>query len=125
MVGDVDDVPNLPQAYLSFYPDVATLADIHMDRAEIARRHYQNHGYKEMRVYKRPRVLLRYKTCGNTVQQHYSHVAGLTIATALGADVVVPPWAPAGPEVADNNDIKGLQLVQPFWDVWDAEHIST
>lgn len=111
-----------PQAYLAFYPDVETDAGLPLHRAEVARQHYQHHGYKEMRVYKKPAVLLRYTTCGTTMEQHYAHIAGLTIAAALGGDVVVPPWlAPGGAAPAG---LQQAQQAQPFSEVWDSEHIG-
>ncbi|KAL4423751.1 hypothetical protein ABPG75_001052 [Micractinium tetrahymenae] len=38
-----------------------------------------------------PRILLRYMACMGGFNQLYSHVAALTLAAALGADVVLPP----------------------------------
>ena len=36
--------------------------------------------------------MVRYETCGGLFNQHYCHLAGLTMAAALGADaVLVPP----------------------------------
>lgn len=38
-----------------------------------------------------PRIILRYMACMGGFNQLYSHVAALTLAAALGADVVLPP----------------------------------
>ncbi len=70
-------------------------------------------------MYKKPRVLLRYTTCGTTMEQHYAHIAGLTIAAALGGDVVVPPWL-----AATDAEQSSSQQPQSFREVWDAEHLG-
>jgi hypothetical protein len=41
-------------------------------------------------VYKRVPLVVRYTACGGLFNQHYSHVAALALALALGADVVLP-----------------------------------
>ena len=41
-------------------------------------------------VYKRVPLLVRYTACGGLFNQHYSHVAALSLALALGGDVVLP-----------------------------------
>ena len=38
-------------------------------------------------------MVIRYETCGGLFNQHYCHLAGLTMAAALGADAVVMPPA--------------------------------
>lgn len=41
--------------------------------------------------YKPMRLILRYTACGGLINQHYAHIAALSLATALGAEVVLPP----------------------------------
>ncbi len=48
------------------------------------------YGAKEGRLYRRIPLILRYTACGGLMNQHYSHIAALTLAAALGADVVLP-----------------------------------
>jgi hypothetical protein len=107
---------------LAYYPEILRGADDDVNEAELAHKHYREQGYKEQRVYKRLRVLLRYTTCGSLFEQHFSHIAGLTIAATLGADVVVPPYlvrdkieAPQQPQ---------QWHAEPFSNVWDVEHIQ-
>ncbi len=80
-------------------------------------------GYKGQRVYKRLRVLLRYTTCGNLIEQHFSHIAGLTIAAMLGADVVVPPYL-VQDSLGSSQQQQQQWHAKPFSSVWDAEHLS-
>lgn len=42
-------------------------------------------------MYKRVPLVVRYTACGGLFNQHYSHVAALSLALALGGDVVLPP----------------------------------
>ncbi len=42
------------------------------------------------KVYKRIPLVVRYTACGGLFNQHYSHVAALSLALALGADVILP-----------------------------------
>lgn len=43
-----------------------------------------------LQVYKRIPLVVRYTACGGLFNQHYSHVAALSLALALGGDVVLP-----------------------------------
>ena len=38
-----------------------------------------------------PEIILRYTACAGLINQHYSHIAALTLAAALKASVVMPP----------------------------------
>ncbi len=88
----------------------------------MAQEHYLQAGHKESRVYKRLQVLLRYTTCGNVMQQHYSHMAGLTLAVELGADVMLPPAIVKGANMQHGYRIRRTHA-EPFSSLWDYENI--
>jgi hypothetical protein len=74
------------QAYLTYYPDVAMQWPSMQDAA----RHYVLFGHQEVRLYRRVRVLMHYDACGSLLKQHQSLLAAMSMAAALGADVVIP-----------------------------------
>jgi hypothetical protein len=82
--------------YLAYNPDVASsfkMAGAAADSAALqrhARMHYLLHGRAEQRLYQRVPVAVRYTACGGLMNQHYSHLAAVTIAGALGADLLIP-----------------------------------
>jgi hypothetical protein len=89
----------------------------------LARQHYQQAGHKEPRVYNRLQVLLRYVTCGATMQQHYAHIAGLTLAAALGANIVVPPAIV--PDTGVHPAIgRPRHQPEPVSSLWDYKHLA-
>ena len=80
-----------PQAYLEYNRDVASyLPSLSLSARDAAKLHYMSHGYAENRVYKRIPLLLRYTACGGLMNQHYSHISAITLAAALGADIIIP-----------------------------------
>ena len=78
------------RAYLEYNPDVRAFG---VHTAATAAGHYLAYGAKEGRLHRRIPVAVRYTACGGLANQHYSHVAALTLAVALGADVVLPDAA--------------------------------
>lgn len=86
-------VPGLPdnfdwKAYIDYNPDVRA-SGIHNFKQVAA--HYRLYGHRENRLYQRIPLLVRYTACGGLMNQHYSHIAALTIASALGGDVMLAP----------------------------------
>ena len=75
------------RAYLDYNPDVRRFG---ATTPALAAAHYAAYGRREGRVYRRVAVVLRYTACGGLFNQHYSHVAALSLALALGADVILP-----------------------------------
>uniref|UniRef100_A0A1D2A093 O-fucosyltransferase family protein n=1 Tax=Auxenochlorella protothecoides TaxID=3075 RepID=A0A1D2A093_AUXPR len=73
------------EAYRAYHP--------HLDlpSARAAAEHYLAHGREEGLVAHRLRVLLRYTACTGLINQHYSHIAAFSLASVLGAEVVLPP----------------------------------
>ncbi len=114
------------QAYLEYYNDIMEEVDKNSPltaQLEAARKHYMVHGHSENRVYKRIRVLLRYTACGALMNQHYAHISGLTLAAALGADVVMGP-AVSRETHANYVDSAPVQnklqwRAVPFESIWD------
>jgi hypothetical protein len=83
-------------------------------------------GFQEGRVYRRLPVLLRYKTCGGLVSQHYSHIAAVMIAAALGADIELQ----MGLALSGKTEIVNMQHVakwEPvaFESLWNLNYITT
>jgi hypothetical protein len=77
-------------------------------------------------VYRRLPVLLRYKTCGGLVSQHYSHIAAVMIAAALGADIELQ----MGLALSGKTEIVNMQHVakwEPvaFESLWNLNYITT
>lgn len=87
--------PSLPpgfdwRAYLAYHPDVAA-AGVRNEADVIA--HYAASGRAAGRVAVRLKAVLRYTACTGLINQHYSHIAALALASRIGADVVLPPAA--------------------------------
>jgi hypothetical protein len=78
------------RAYLAYNPDVRAFG---VNTAATAAGHYLAYGAKEGRLHRRIPAALRYTACGGLANQHYSHVAALTLAVALGVDVLLPDAA--------------------------------
>jgi hypothetical protein len=70
-------------------------------------------------------VVLRYTACGGLLNQHYSHVAALALAVALGADVLLPPgvkrdsFAHYFSQDPTRNEVAWSAV--PFDSLWDGE----
>ncbi|KAK9785429.1 hypothetical protein WJX73_009533 [Symbiochloris irregularis] len=77
------------QAYLLYYPELQRKHNVNTEKQ--AKHHYLSVGRTEGRVYKRLRVLLRYTASTGLINQQYSHIAAFALATALGAEIVLPP----------------------------------
>jgi hypothetical protein len=78
------------RAYLAYNPDVRAFG---VNTAATAAGHFLAYGAKEGRLHRRIPAAVRYTACGGLANQHYSHVAALTLAVALGADVILPDAA--------------------------------
>ena len=78
------------QTYLLYHPE---LQEQGVKTESLAKKHYASIGRGEGRVYKRLRVLLRYTACTGLINQHYSHIAALSLSAVLGAELVLPPAA--------------------------------
>ena len=76
------------RTYLLYQPELRYSG---ITTEELAKRHYLDFGRAEGRIYKRLRVLLRYTACTGLINQHYSHIASISLAAVLGAEVVLPP----------------------------------
>lgn len=79
-----------PDTYLSYYPELRAEG---VRSPDDARQHYLSRGRAEGRLGAPLRVILRYTACTGLINQHYSHIAALTLAAELGAEVVLPPAA--------------------------------
>ena len=92
-VSNLTDTGDLPkdfdwQAYLSYYPDLLQ-SGIHNESE--AQQHFLEYGRQEGRICKRLKVLMQYTACTGLINQHYSHIAAFTLASAIGAELVLPP----------------------------------
>ena len=92
-VSDLTDTGDLPndfdwQAYLSYYPDLLQSGIYSESQAQ---QHFLEYGRQEGRIYKRLKVLMHYTACTGLINQHYSHIAAFTLASAIGAELVLPP----------------------------------
>jgi hypothetical protein len=76
------------QAYLSYYPD---LFQSGIDSKSKAQLHFSKYGRREGRIYNRLKVLLHYTACTGLINQHYSHIAAFSLASVIGAELVLPP----------------------------------
>jgi hypothetical protein len=121
----------LLQAYLDYYPDIRTeIAQTTTGAApqQLAQQHYMQYGYLEGRIYRRLPMLVRYTSCGGILQQHYSHLAALTIASALGADAALPFALHRESHGSYNQGVSGQNDVVwrpvPFENVWDLQQIT-
>lgn len=74
-----------PGAYAAYHPELG------LANASAAAAHYLAEGRGAGRLAHRLRLVLRYTACTGLINQHYSHVAALSLASALGAEVVLPP----------------------------------
>ena len=74
-------------AYLDYNSDVK---EYKFTSQTLVKRHYLWMGEKEQRLFQRIPVVVRYSACGGLMNQHYCHLSGLVIASALGADVAMP-----------------------------------
>ena len=97
------------RAYLAYHTDLAPAG---VTDAASAAAHYAASGRADGRLARRVGLALRYTACGGLINQHYSHVAALVLARALGADrVVLPPAAQRDSfgkyfsTVADRNEV--------------------
>jgi hypothetical protein len=76
----------------------------------------------------RLQVLLRYSTCGGLTNQHYSHIAGLTLGVSLGARIIMPPalrrtsFAHYFSTDPSKNQVKWS--AGPQEDLWDTEALQ-
>lgn len=86
-----------------------------------------SHGYAENRVYTRIPLLLRYTACGGLMNQHYSHIAAITLAAALGADIMIPQALTrdsfASSFHMDPSRNKMQWTTAPFESMWDIDYI--
>lgn len=75
------------QAYAEYNPDLA------ITREAQAAQHFLAAGRAQGRLHARVPLVLRYGSCPSAglVNQLYAHIAGLTLALVLGADVVLAP----------------------------------
>lgn len=76
------------RTYLLYYPDLVAAG---IKSEQEAKDHYVQHGRAEGRLHRRVRVLLRYTACSGLINQHYSHISAFALATAVGAELVLPP----------------------------------
>lgn len=113
------------QAYLDYNTDIRAFG---VNSMEFAAGHYLSYGYKERRVYKRIPLVVRYTACGGLMNQHYSHLAAITLAVALGADVILPAavrrdsfahYFSADPK---RNEVEWTPV--PFETLWDMHYIT-
>lgn len=113
------------RAYLDYNQDVQSVVE---DNAESATAHYASHGHKEGRIYKRIPVVMRYTACGGLMNQHYSHLAAMTVAASLGADLVLPKALKRGSfNQYFSNDPEKNEVtwsMTPFSSLWDKAHIQ-
>ena len=76
-------------SYLSLNPDLPAAG---ITDAASAAAHYVAAGWAEGRAARPLDVTLRYTACGGLINQHYSHVSALALASAVGATRVhLPP----------------------------------
>ena len=81
-------LPGLPpdfdwRLYLAYNPDLSASG---ASDAGSAAAHFLARGREEGRPASRLRVALRYTACTGLINQHYSHVAALSLASVLGAE---------------------------------------
>lgn len=120
------------QAYLDYYPDIRTQLSaqttIGASLQQLAQQHYLQYGHAEGRVYRRLPMMVRYTACGSIMQQHFSHVAALTIAAALGADAALPYASHRDSFGSYTQDASGKNSVAwrpvPFDNLWDLQQIT-
>jgi hypothetical protein len=58
-----------------------------------AKEHYLLHGAAERRTFRPYPLLLRYTSCSGLINQHFSHIAGVALALALQAQLLILPPA--------------------------------
>jgi hypothetical protein len=117
---------------MDYYPDIGTQlsaqATTGASLQQLVQQHYLQYGHVEGRVYRRLSMLVRYTACGNIMQQHYSHVAALTIAASLGADAVLPyafhrdSFGSYRQGASGKNNVVWRPV--PFENVWDFQLLS-
>ena len=86
--------PNLPsdfdwRAYLKWNPELE-LQGIHTRQA--AEEHYVTEGHLKSLVYRDFELTIRYTACGGLMNQHYCHIATITLAHLAKADKII--WPP-------------------------------
>jgi len=78
-------------------------------------------------VFKRIPLIVRYTACGGLFNQHYSHIAALTLALALGGDVILPAavkrdsFANYFSQDPTKNQVSWTAV--PFDTLWDGEAV--
>jgi len=78
------------RAYLAYHPDLRAVG-VRDEASAVA--HYASSGRAAGRAAARLDAVVRYTACTGLINQHYSHIAALALATRIGADVVLPPAA--------------------------------
>jgi hypothetical protein len=108
------------KTYLRYNPDLAQTGINTEQRAIL---HYRMAGHREGRMYQPLNVVLRYTACGGLINQHYCHIAALTLGASLGAHVVMPP---ALQRTSFDPARAAMQwAAQPLRGIWDVDALQS
>lgn len=93
---------------------------INNEKAAIS--HFLQHGRREGRAYRLPKIYLQYSACRSFGEQVYSHISAMVIASKLGpAELVWPsllvddPSGPHGYGTADAASVWDVDAMQKHW----------
>eukprot|EP01026_Neomeris_dumetosa_P053225 TRINITY_DN4750_c0_g1_i4.p1 TRINITY_DN4750_c0_g1~~TRINITY_DN4750_c0_g1_i4.p1 ORF type:complete len:572 (-),score=35.73 TRINITY_DN4750_c0_g1_i4:258-1760(-) len=78
------------RVYMRYYPETIQWSKGHINE-NVALQHFNEVGRYEGRIPRKMNMIVRYTTCGNIVEQQYSHMSAIALSTLLGAKLIMPP----------------------------------